>query len=1749
MATTAPQRTPHVSDAMLEGSAADELWALVSRAMADPSVALLVTDGNRFTYASPAAAALLGVSLDLLMNSPAISPIPPRQLAARRDESPWFLGVRGEGDTFRHVCVQPVSCHLHGAGVIAATLSADSDPDPSHRPSPAGRAVLTLDDAFTVVEVADELASMLGYDPSETLGTVLDELPIHRAYADSFRQMLEQAAASEDREVHWAGPVLHQQGSWRWVQGMAVRRADLPRGRNLEVSIRRVSALAPASTDIERILVNAHCLLWNADVHRDGEGLIWDLRLANEPSSNSLVPLDTAPDRTSAETWHDSKHPDDVPVMHARAADAILSGQPRYSQEFRCIDKFGVVHWLYEDVLVESVADGEWRLTGVCTDITELKLVQLEGERRRRQQASLADLADLALRTTDMASLYPATAQLVANALEVDHVSILDHLPRRRELVVRAITDGTPGDNADVRFPRAGTFADAVMTEGPLLVVEDLSDQPMLVILPGGLGWTPVSAIGASVGNLREGGAVLQVLSSEPREFTPDDLEYVRGAAGILATAQRQHDTRRRETLMVAAMGVLLSATSVDEVIERLPEAIGRSLAAELVLVWQVEDRDSPGVLRGEWRGQPDVGEETLRHAASGLAHGEGIAGIAWRRGSAAWAAALSAREVGPAWEARSVDGFRSATAFSVYVRGEVVYVFEALFRQTWVRERELMDAMDSIGWMVGAFVDRRRQENELRESEMRLSRAQRVAAIGDWDVDVGEQVYWWSDEVYRICGIAPGPDFTPSRGVVTSLIHPDDRARVAASRRAAERDHTSLSIDYRIVRPDGGIRAIHEEGTFVYEGDEAVRAFGTVQDVTARWRAERVQALLYEIAEAALTTEDQDGWLSSVHQSLRSVLNVGGYLVALATPGDAANLRVAYASGNPYASGAWMERLERVLATRQSELLSREAIRDLGNADALENTPSYWVAVPLESHGSGIGVLVLQGGCGSPRFGDDDMDILRYVSGQIATAIDRKRSVDALADRERLYHTLLETLPDGVFTTDLVGITLYCNTPKLAMHGLTKPEDLIGRSALELFAPEDIEQAMIDMGQLLQSGSLRNYQYTLLRADGTRFPCEVCATVLHDEHGAPTGYLGVVRDISDRQASAAALRRSVTRLRAVLDGIPDLMFRIARDGRFVDVIPAKGMGLYVPAQDFIGKHVGAIFHESVDEIMGCVSRALATGETQTLEYVLSRGQIPRHFEARYVKCGEDEVLAIVREITDRRAAEIALRESEQRFRTVFESSPVGMMISDEDGRPIRSNRALRDSLGYSDAELSSLSLHDLIAPEDREASAAAYAELVQGIRADCADTGTYVARDGSEHWCSRAIASIRDGDGRFAFAVVVIEDLTERRQIQLALERFELDRKALLDSVNAILWEADPATLALRYVSRQAERLLGYPIERWLDHFGCWLAVVHPDDRDQIELEYRAHLASGSNHELEYRVISADCSVHWVRNIVAVETADGALTRVRGVMVDCTERRLAEAAVHDLNAELERRITDRTADLSAVVAELERSNADLQNFAYAASHDLQEPLRMVSSYLRLLVRRHGPDLEQSALDYIDFAVDGALRMQRMIDSCLEYSRVGTRGLAFESTDLGETLEGVLTDLSVTIRGSDAIVESDALPVVQADPRQMHQLLANLIANAIKFRGSSQPRIRVSASCQNGVWEITVSDNGIGIAPEYRARIFDMFQRLHTRDEYEGTGIGLAICKRIVERHGGTIWVDSEDGVGSTFHFTLPRDT
>jgi two-component system, chemotaxis family, sensor kinase Cph1 len=296
--------------------------------------------------------------------------------------------------------------------------------------------------------------------------------------------------------------------------------------------------------------------------------------------------------------------------------------------------------------------------------------------------------------------------------------------------------------------------------------------------------------------------------------------------------------------------------------------------------------------------------------------------------------------------------------------------------------------------------------------------------------------------------------------------------------------------------------------------------------------------------------------------------------------------------------------------------------------------------------------------------------------------------------------------------------------------------------------------------------------------------------------------------------------------------------------------------------------------------------------------------------------------------------------------------------------------------------------------------------------------------------------------------------------------------------------------------------------------------------------------IAKGEVWHDEIKNRAKDGSVYWVdTTIVPTLSAQGKPRQYVAIRADITERKLCEEALAEQALELSRR--DK---------ELDRSNVELEQFAYVASHDLQEPLRMIANYTQLLAERYRGQLDAQADKYISYSVDGAVRMQSLIKDLLTFSRLGKAEIEPQTIDCRAVVEQALKNLQAAVDESGAVVNWNGLPTVMGDPSQLTQVFQNLIANAIKFHGAESPVVQIDAEKKDHEWVLTVSDNGIGIPAESWEDIFVIFRRLHTRTEYAGNGIGLAICKKIVERFGGKLWIEAQAMPGSCFKFTLPRE-
>jgi PAS domain S-box-containing protein len=569
-------------------------------------------------------------------------------------------------------------------------------------------------------------------------------------------------------------------------------------------------------------------------------------------------------------------------------------------------------------------------------------------------------------------------------------------------------------------------------------------------------------------------------------------------------------------------------------------------------------------------------------------------------------------------------------------------------------------------------------------------------------------------------------------------------------------------------------------------------------------------------------------------------------------------------------------------------------------------------------------------------------------------------------------------------------------------------------------------------------------------------------------------------------------------------------------------------------------------------------------------EYIRKDGRrVPIRLNAAFLKGERDIGICFIQDITERKRAEEALQEAKDNLeRRVMERTRElarSKQLLDETGRLAR--------VGGWEIDLKSnvLSWTDMvyqIHEVDKEYQPAvetgigfyapeAVPVISEAVRRAIEDGQSFdvelplISAKNNKLWVRTAGEAYRE-NGKIVKIGGVFQDITARKLAEIEarkkseqLQLLSAELEIIIDSIPGLVFYKDTNNRLIR-VNKYMSDAYHMPKER-LE--GTNLNDLHTREQARAYYEDDLQVIRSRRSKLNIdEVWETETGIRWV-NTSKIPHVDetGEVVGVIGVSMDVTERKLAEEELKKHREHLEELVKERTEKLAAAVENLERSNKELEQFAYVASHDLQEPLRMVSSYTQLLAQRYENQLDDKAKKYIQYAVDGAIRMQRLINDLLSYSRVGTRGKPFEATDIHACLGEAVKNLQAAIEENQAMISNDDLPTLRADASQIVMLFQNLLGNAIKFRGASPPRVHVSARERGPEWLFSISDNGIGIDPQYKDRLFVIFQRLHTRQEYPGTGIGLALSKRILERHGGKIWFESEPGKGATFFFTFPK--
>jgi len=735
-----------------------------------------------------------------------------------------------------------------------------------------------------------------------------------------------------------------------------------------------------------------------------------------------------------------------------------------------------------------------------------------------------------------------------------------------------------------------------------------------------------------------------------------------------------------------------------------------------------------------------------------------------------------------------------------------------------------------------------------------------------------------------------------------------------------------------------------------------------------------------------------------------------------------------------------------------------------------------------------------------------------------------------ARGEGEESFRMLANNIPQLAWMADENGYIFWYNDRWFAYTGTTLA-DVEGWGWQKVHHPDHVRRVVDKIKKCFQTGEIWEDTFPLRGRDGSYRLFLSRAVPLRDSKGKILRWFGTNTDFSETNESGA-------KYRGLLEAAPDAMVVVNQAGDIVLLNVRAEREFGYRRDELVGQPVKNIIPEGFAErLIADGTRSAADALAQQIgtgiELIAKRkdgSKFPIEIMLSPLESAEGIlVTAAIRDISVRRTAETHLAQMEGRYRGLLEAAPDAMVVVNQTGEIVLLNVQAEKQFGYNRDELVGQKVKNIIPEGFAERLIADGTRSAADALAQQIGTGIELIakrKDGSKFPIEIMLSPLESAEGILVTAA--IRDISVRRTAETHLAQMEGRYRGLLEAApDAMVVVNQTGEIVLLNV--QAEKQFGYHRDELV---GQKVKSIIPDGfaerlvADALR-STEAALAQQIGTGIELTGLRKDGTEFPIELMLSpLESAEGTL--VTAAIRDITSRKTAEA------------------HLLLKVDELNRSNVELGQFAYIASHDLQEPLRMVASYTQLLARRYKGKLDADADEFISFAVDGASRMQRLIQDLLAFSRVGTKGSDLLKISSEEALQQALVNLRGAIEECGAQITHDVLPAVMADETQLIQLFQNLVGNAIKYQSPGVPRVHISAVMnRERKWTFSVKDNGLGIDPQYFERIFGMFQRLHKREEFAGTGIGLAICKKIVERHGGNISVESQPGKGSTFQFAL----
>ncbi|UII32875.1 PAS domain S-box protein [Fulvivirga ulvae] len=627
----------------------------------------------------------------------------------------------------------------------------------------------------------------------------------------------------------------------------------------------------------------------------------------------------------------------------------------------------------------------------------------------------------------------------------------------------------------------------------------------------------------------------------------------------------------------------------------------------------------------------------------------------------------------------------------------------------------------------------------------------------------------------------------------------------------------------------------------------------------------------------------------------------------------------------------------------------------------------------------------------------------------------------------------------------------------------------------------------------------------------------------------------GTLQDITQRKQAEDELAESNKRNSIFVTQSPNALAMFDTEMRYI-AASQQWMNEYgLVGQDIVGKSHYEIFPE-IDESWKKIHRECLRGATnKTDEAYFKRDDGSEQWLAWDVRpwyVTEDRIgglLMYTRDITARKKVEQQLLISEEQFRGAFEYSAIGMALVAPDGKWLKVNKRLCEILGYSENALLTKTFQDITHPDDLNADLIQLKQMLTGEIESYKMEKRYFHKTGQIVWVLLSVSLVKDIHGNPLHFVSQIEDITEKKASEEKLKQVN-DRLLLATKAAKMgIWDYDIINNELIWDDQMLE-LYGIKKEKFSGAYESWLDRLYPDDFKRTDEYVKLAIAGKREFNTEFRIRWPDNTIRNIRGLALVQRDNnGNAVRMVGTNWDITEQKKSEEALRKM-------------------ATLESKSKEMEQFAYITSHDLREPLLTIKHYAELLLDEYAENMDDEASMFTKSVYNGANRMEKLIQGLLDYSRL-SKPKSLKKVNVSEVLDEVKSDLNSLIVNTRASINSTNLPIILAYPLELKLLFQNLIQNAVKFRKeNSKPNIEVKSKKLEGGWQFSITDNGIGIDDRDKERVFVMFRKAHRNNQYEGTGIGLALAKKIVETHHGDIWLESTVGEGSTFHFTVLTD-